>query len=107
MKPDIKLTELNPRFLGHGGEGVTSADGSPVPRREGVGVMFDCPCGCESPVFVYLQKPLDGGPPVETKAPKWDRAGDTFEDLTLSPSLQRVGGCETHGWVKNGKWVWC
>lgn len=102
----IKLTDLNPSWVGSGGEGITK-NGNPVPRREGIGITFDCPCGCESPVFVYLENPLDGNPAFDTNTPKWCRHGDDFETLTLSPSLLRRGGCGTHGWVRHGYWEFC
>lgn len=37
----MKLIELNPRWVGAGGEGVSDRHGDPVPWREGVGVSFD------------------------------------------------------------------
>ena len=100
------LAELKPWFVGSGGEGITR-NGQPVPRREGIGIGCNCPCGCDVPFFVHFANPLDGGPPVQTNAPKWQRTGETFETLTLSPSVQRVGGCEYHGWLRNGVFESC
>lgn len=98
----MKLSDLNPQFVGHGGDGITR-DGKPVPRREGMGISFDCPCGCETPVFVHFENPLDGGLPLETTAPKWHRTGEQFETMTLSPSLLRMNGCKSHFFVRNGE----
>ena len=56
----MKLIDLNPAWVGSGGEGVRNADGSPVPRREAIGIWFDCPCGCEHPVYVSFSNPADG-----------------------------------------------
>lgn len=104
----MRLTDLNPRWVGAGGEGVTR-DGQPVPERHGIGVTFDCPCGCDSPVFVPFANPLDGGKPHLSRDadPAWQRTGDTFETLTLVPSIQRVaykqGGCVWHGFVTDGE----
>lgn len=110
----MKLTDLNPKWLGTGGEGVFHRDAAtgelvPAPRREGVGVHFDCPCGRpeegdHSGVFVYVDPPLDGGAPVDRA---WKRTGDTFETLTLRPSIQRIGGCGWHGFVTNGEVSTC
>ena len=98
----MKLVDLNPRWVGSGGPGITdSKTGEPVPRREGMGITFDCPCGCDEPVFVHVT-PLDGGP-SHPQAKVWDRTGEDFESMTLSPSLQRVGGCGWHGFVRNGE----
>lgn len=106
----VRLLDLDPRFVGAGGEGVTGADGSPVPERRGVGLSFQCPCGRSHEgrsdrVFVTFANPLDGGPALDGKrVPTWQRSGDTFETLTLSPSIQRVDpdGCGWHGFVENG-----
>lgn len=56
------------------------------------GVLFDCPCGaCSKKVGVTFQ-------PVQPTG--WDRSGDTFETLTVSPSLLLRG--HWHGWLKDG-----
>ncbi len=115
-----KLVDLNPRWVGAGGEGVSNVDGSPVPERRGVGVSFDCPCqpcttqrtGGEADfylrVFVGFANPLDGGPAHDPRqGAQWQRTGETFETLTLTPSIQRHrvgdGGCDWHGFVTNGE----
>jgi len=123
----MQLTELHPEFLGAGGHGVsqpsdracpvcqgagcddchsTGKEYEPAPRREGVGLLFDCPCGCESQCFVGFANPLDGGPPHDPRAgAQWQRTGDTFETLTLTPSILRSkekGGCGWHGFITNG-----
>jgi hypothetical protein len=115
----IKLVDLNPSWVGSGGSDVRDKDGKPVPRREGVGIIFDCPCGKHGEdrseareydfrVFVHLKQPLDGGPPIVSEPrPTWDREGDTFESLTLRPSIQRVDGCRWHGFVTNGEVTTC
>lgn len=101
----MRLSDLHPQFVGAGGDGITNADGTPAPRREGVGVMFDCPCGApESPVYVPFANPLDGGPQHGAKG--WQRTGATFETLTLTPSILRTYsscGCKWHGFITNGE----
>lgn len=84
---------------------MSNADGSPVPQRSGVGVAFDCPCGCASRCYIGFSNPIDGGPPLRTDVPRWDRTGDTIETLTLHPSIQRIGGCAWHGFIKEGNAV--
>lgn len=104
----MKLTDLNPEWIGSGGAGITnSADGSPVPRREGTMLMFSCPCGCPEPIAVYVNPPLDGQPADERCKPVWQRTGDAFESLTLTPSILRRGGCGWHGFVTNGEIITC
>lgn len=109
--PNKKLIDLNPCFVGYGGEGVyrTNEQGEreAIPRREGIGLYFDCPCGCESPVYVDFENPLDGGPPIDSKNPKWKREGANFEELTLNPSVRRISHCQWHGWIKKGDVITC
>lgn len=104
----MKLIELNPCFLGAGGYSVSNADGSPVPERHGVGLSFDCPCGCGTRGYIDFENPLDGGPPHDTRPslPRWQRTGETLETLTLTPSIlrsQERGGCGWHGFITNGE----
>ena len=111
----MKLTELDPRWVGAGGEGISDKDGHPVPARHGVGLSFLCPCQeCTAKrtgntdedfylrVFVGLANPLDGGPPHIPEHPIWTRTGETFDALTLQPSIlsdTAKGGCGWHGYV--------
>lgn len=103
----MHLVDLEPRWVGAGGEGVTQ-DGQPVPERHGVGITCNCPCGCDRPLFVGFANPLDGGPAYDPRErAQWQRTGDTFETLTLAPSIQRrkIGddGCTWHGFITNGE----
>ncbi len=99
---DTKLTDLDPRWVGAGGPGITR-DGKTVPKRTGVGISFDCPCGtCGERPYLGFTNPLDGGGPLEPKHPKWERVGEDFETLTLRPSILRQGGCGWHGYLTEG-----
>ncbi len=112
----IPLSQLDAKFVGSGGEGVYDINGYPVPRRDGIGLIFKCPCGkhdeCDR-VFVTFANPLDGGPALDRgytadkPLPTWQRTGDTIETITLSPSILRTDpdGCQWHGWVRNGNAV--
>lgn len=111
----MRLTDLHPKFVGAGGAGVTR-NGQPVPERHGVGLLFDCPHGATCPSkqgveypeeagrqFVHFANPFDGGPAYGE--PTWSRTGETFETLTLAPSIHSVkgkGGCGWHGFIRNG-----
>lgn len=101
----VRLSSLDPSWVGTGGEGISDKDGNPVPHRSGIGISFECPCGAEDcpRAFIPFENPLSGGPPSHEKA--WTRTGDTFDTLTLMPSIQRVGGCGWHGWIRNGEVV--
>lgn len=102
----MKLIDLNPRFFSTGGPGITNANDEPVPERKGIGLLCDCPkCGPKHLLAVDFKNPLDGGPPARSDGHTWERTGDTFETLTLSPSINRLDGCKWHGWIRNGEIV--
>lgn len=98
----MKLTDLNPAFVMSGGEGISDSEGNPVPERQGVGLAFDCPCGCRERVYLNFENPLDGGKKLSGH-PSWNRTGDTFETISLTPSILRMGGCGWHGYLTNGE----
>lgn len=122
----MRLTELKPRWIGAGGEGVfqpstrpcplcsgvgcekchqTGKEYEPAPERHGVGVVLDCPCGKQDEqhqLYVPFAQPLDGGPALDAKR-GWQRTGDTFDTLTLTPSILRMGSCGWHGFITNGE----
>ncbi len=98
----MKLVDLSPAW-------IDSAGG-----RKGVMLAFDCPCGKKEPTdycedihrcMIPLRNPLDGGPRFDER-PSWERTGEDFATLTLSPSVNRpvsIGGCGWHGWIRNGE----
>lgn len=100
----MRLLQLDPVFLDAGGIGVTDANGNQVPQRTGVGITFDCPCGCGVRRYVPFANPLDNGPARDQRH-GWQRQGDTFDTLTLTPSILVVGDCAWHGFIRNGEIV--
>ena len=57
---------------------------------------------------VYLDRtafyPSSGGQPFDTGgAPRWNRTGESFESLTLAPSIRRLDNCGWHGFITNGE----
>lgn len=110
----MRLVDLNPGWVGAGGAGIwrknpTTGELEPVPGRTGVAIVFDCPCGCPNRCYVPFTNALDGGGPVGDDARRgelWERTGDTFETLTLTPSVHRatiLNGCGWHGHITNGE----
>lgn len=100
-----RLIDLNPRWMDAGGYGITDGAGNPVAHQHGVGVTLDCPCGFDHRMYVPFSNPLEG-PAVDPTRPLWSREGDTFETLTLAPSIWRKvenGGCGWHGFITNGE----
>ena len=105
-----RLADLNPKWF--------TVDG----RR--VGITFYCPAclaGKQADehggrAFAFMDPPLDPGPDLGAgvAARSWRRTGDTFETLTLSPSilyrLPGPGGAlveHWHGFVTNGEVTSC
>lgn len=107
------LNQACPCCFGHGFAYV------PAPHREHIGLTFLCPCGiCLAQRtgffdhdfylrhFIPFTNPPDGGPCFTTdgKGPTWQRTGETFDTLQLSPSIlsdPAKGGCGWHGYIGN------
>lgn len=67
-----RLVDCNPRWITSG-------------CRDGVGLMFDCPEGhADCRHGIPFTPGLDGRDHAS-----WQRTGDTFETITLSPSIRR------------------
>jgi hypothetical protein len=82
------LAKLNPKWCG-----LLRPD-------SGEGITFDCPkCGPSHRLCVYFDNPLDDKPSASWQKPTWKREGESFESLTIAPSIQYQ--C-FHGWVEEG-----
>lgn len=103
----MRLAELDPVFSWHGGDGVTNADGEPIPLTLGVGLVCNCPCGNADEshrLYVPFANPIGPGP--LTPRGGWKRTGESFDELTLTPSIHRAkerGGCGWHGFITDGE----
>lgn len=62
------------------------------------GIAFRCPCGCGREGYLPI-RPQDVGP-------SWEFNGND-DAPTVSPSVLFTGGCQWHGWLRNGEWVSC
>jgi hypothetical protein len=121
----VKLTELNPRWFaeeGRRGQGVIFD--CPGCRA---GVCADAKDRGRPFRLAVACTPLDGGSPFPIGKPGllfdaieaaegeewnarivppgvvWGRTGDTFDTLTLSPSVDASAAGHWHGWVSNGE----
>ena len=95
-----RLVDANPRWTHYWGDESLCL------------ITFDCPIHEECVVHSLPFSPaLDGKPcPASHEAKAWGRAGDTFETLTLSPSIRRMDGptgCEWHGFIRDGRFEHC
>lgn len=76
-----------------------------------MGITFRCPePGCLQRLGVWFVNPIDGGH-AYVSAPHadgtpwylWQRSGEDFDTLTLSPSVDASKQGHWHGWIKNGE----
>lgn len=110
----MKLAAADPRWLVD--RSGSAPDGS---GRHGMGVTFRCPVhGDGHRIAVWFANPLDGGPPLppgpadNTEGRRWQREGNAWETLTLTPSIHVLDVAEDgtrtthwHGWVRAGEIV--
>lgn len=59
---------------------------------------FLCPCGCGELVLLSL---------LAADTPSWRIVGVEVKQVTLSPSIQRVVGCESHFYLERNTVRWC
>lgn len=57
-----------------------------------------CPCGCGAVIRLCLQ---------EDVSPSWSLKYDNNGLMSLSPSIWRTTGCQSHFFLKKGKIEWC
>lgn len=95
-------------------------------------LQFDCPEGhADCRHSIPFSPALDGTPQTSPQhnGAQWDRTGDTFETITLTPSIRRIPQhvsrdaalaagcipeyitesllCAFHGFIKNGEIEFC
>lgn len=99
----MRLVDCDPKWIDFG-------------ERRGVGIRFLLPAGPwrSTGVRLLFANPLDGGPPLtateaastgircDNGGNRWERYGDDFTTLTISPSIN-FGSGGWHGNVSNGQ----
>jgi hypothetical protein len=102
----MRLLELNPRWTGYGS--------NENPEAHIInGVTFDCPHCRKQRLGVLFHPAIDRGGwlakgvTIFHGALEWTRTGDTFDTLTLSPSINANSRIEFqnhwHGFIENGE----
>lgn len=109
----MRLADLEPRwatpYLLKHPNGAVQFFGETA--RSGMGMTFRCP-HCAERLSVFFANPIDGGTPADlpprldptgnpTPAPLWSRTGESFETLTLQPSVDAAG--HWHGFITAGE----
>ena len=97
----MRLTELNPRWA-MDADIVVGGQTRHDDDRHGMAITFDCPHCRTERLAVFFANPLDGKPPTDAPGYLWHREGSTFEDLTLTPSVDASDHGHWHGFIRNG-----
>lgn len=61
-------------------------------------VGLRCPCGCGDVIELLV---------IPEAKPRWDVRVDGKSRPSLSPSVWRKTGCQSHFWLRNGRVEWC
>lgn len=60
-------------------------------------LIFRCPCGCGDEIKLSL---------MQNYRPNWTISQDINGLLTVFPSVNIVGGCGSHFWIRKNKVEW-
>lgn len=102
----MKLIDCKPKWIDTAN--YTSEDGAlHFPRyggtkRKGMGLTFEDPQHPSQRLGIYFQNPIDELPPALNEK-LWHREGDSFETLTITPSIDCSSSGFWHGNIVNGE----
>ena len=57
-----------------------------------------CPCGCKEVIELNL---------LPQARPRWEVSRHQDGTVSLSPSIWRKRGCQSHFWLRDGEVTWC
>jgi len=107
----MRLIDLEPRWA-MDADIVIGGVSRHYDDRHGMGLSFECPhCVARERATgdkrvvrlgVYFSNPVDGLPPTDDATHLWQRSGETFDDLTLTPSIDASNDGHWHGFITNG-----
>lgn len=60
-------------------------------------LVMECPCGCKKILYLNLMK--------EYK-PSWTFSTSITKGISISPSINRIVGCESHFFIKKSRLIW-
>lgn len=111
MGEAMRLTDLDPRWACDA-DIVVGGIHQHFESRLGMAVSFECPHCVEREkttgnravqrLAVWFANPVDGLPPTDDAKHLWQRQGETFDTLTLSPSIDASSDGHWHGFIRNG-----
>lgn len=98
----MKLTDLDPNWAVDA-DIVIGGVKRHYDDRHGMAVSFLCPHCRQTRLAVWFANPIDGLPPTDDAETLWQRSGESFENLTLSPSVDASKFGHWHGFIRNGE----
>lgn len=98
----MRLTELEPRW-GIDADIVIGGVNRHDPDRHGMALTLNCPHCRVIRLAVFFANPIDGKPPSDDATQLWQREGEDFQTLTLTPSIDASAHGHWHGWIKKGQ----
>lgn len=107
----MRLVDLDPRWASDA-DIVVGGVSRHFDGRHGMAVSFECPHCVQRErttgdkrvqrLAVWFANPIDGLPPTDDATHLWQRTGDTFDTLTLSPSIDASSDGHWHGHIEDG-----
>jgi hypothetical protein len=98
----VNLATLNPHWVA-----VSNASPNSPLESARIGVSFDCPCCRKTRLMILFRNTigptLSAWPYLCLGDKFWDRQGETFDDLTLSPSIDCSKSGHWHGFITAGE----
>lgn len=94
----MKLVDLNPRMAIS--RALAGGSWSEAAKRN-VGMTLDCPCCRATRLMVHFRNPIGGTAPEPVER-LWDRTGDSFDTMTLSPSIDASAVGHAHFSIAQG-----
>lgn len=98
----MRLIELDPRWACDA-DIVIGGSQRHYDNRKGMAISFECPHCRQCRLAVWFANPIDGLPPTDDAKHLWTRVGESFEGLTLSPSVDASEFGHWHGYIKDGE----
>jgi hypothetical protein len=98
----MRLRDLNPRWACDA-DIVIGGIKQHFEGRTGMAVSFDCPHCRVIRLAVWFGNPIDGLPPTDDATHLWQRSGETFDALTLTPSIDASKEGHWHGFITAGE----
>lgn len=103
----MRLSELDPRWI----TGIRANHENYGDRRGHIGLSFLCPHCRTQRLAVFFDPPIDDGvlwefstwPSLTEGKSVWGRTGESFETLTLTPSINADASGHWHGFITNGE----